>query len=167
MLTSCLTAVKKHVVKYCEKVYGGSGKNLFWSMTNSGEVSSRLEARDFNATSLSACVFSALYTALPRGLIGDKLVDLVEGAFQREGSPCLSCDNRNAFFTSEGPRRCHAWSCWSVCDALAFFDGQHFYSIWHRALWAGGWDSCGRWLCSPGCGFVPVLLWEGLYGVSF
>ena len=48
-----------------------------------------------------------------------------------------------------------------------FFDGQHFYSIRHRALWAGGWDSCGRWLCSPGCGFVPVLLWEGLYGVSF
>ena len=38
LLTSLLTAVKKHVVKYCEKVYERSGKNLFWSITNSGEV---------------------------------------------------------------------------------------------------------------------------------
>ena len=31
LLTSCLTAVKKHI-KYCEKVYERSGKNLFWSI---------------------------------------------------------------------------------------------------------------------------------------
>ena len=29
LLTSCLTAVKKHVIKYCEKVYERSGENLF------------------------------------------------------------------------------------------------------------------------------------------
>ena len=29
LLASCLTAVKKHVIKYCEKVYKRSGKNLF------------------------------------------------------------------------------------------------------------------------------------------
>ena len=28
-LTSCLTAVKKHVIKYCEKVYESSGKTYF------------------------------------------------------------------------------------------------------------------------------------------
>ena len=32
LLTSCLTAVKKHVIKYCEKVYEKSSKNLFWSI---------------------------------------------------------------------------------------------------------------------------------------
>ena len=32
LLTSCLTAVKKHVIKYCEKEYERSGKNLFWSI---------------------------------------------------------------------------------------------------------------------------------------
>ena len=32
LLTSCLTAVKKHVIKYCEKVYERSSKNLFWSI---------------------------------------------------------------------------------------------------------------------------------------
>ena len=29
LLTSCLTAVKNHVIKYCEKVYEKSGKNYF------------------------------------------------------------------------------------------------------------------------------------------
>ena len=29
LLTSCLTAVKKHVIKYFEKVYERSGRNLF------------------------------------------------------------------------------------------------------------------------------------------
>ena len=30
LLTSCLTTIKNHVIKYCEKVYERSGKNLFW-----------------------------------------------------------------------------------------------------------------------------------------
>ena len=35
LLTSCLTTIKNHVIKYCEKVYERSGKNLFWSIKNS------------------------------------------------------------------------------------------------------------------------------------
>ena len=56
-LTSCLAAVKKRVIKYCEKVYERSGKNLFWSIKNSGEILDKLKARDFNATSLSTYDF--------------------------------------------------------------------------------------------------------------
>ena len=67
LLTSCLTAAKKHVIKYCEKVYERSGKNLFWSIKNSGEILDKLKARDFNATSLSTYDFSTLYTTLPTG----------------------------------------------------------------------------------------------------
>ena len=43
LLTSCLTAVKKHVIKYCEKVYERSGKNLFWFIKNSGEILDKLK----------------------------------------------------------------------------------------------------------------------------
>ena len=43
LLTSCLTAVKNHVIRYCEKVYERSGKNLFWSIKNSGEVLNKVE----------------------------------------------------------------------------------------------------------------------------
>ena len=120
LLTSCLTAVKKHVIKYCEKVYERSGKNLFWSIKNSGEILDKLKARDFNATSLSTYDFSTLYTTLPHNLIKDKLIDLIERTFQREGSPYLACSDRNAFFTSEKPKKYHAWSCQNVCDALTF-----------------------------------------------
>ena len=74
----CLTAVKKHVIKYCEKVYERSRKNLFWSIKNSGEILDKLKARDFNATSLSTYDFSTLYTTLPHNLIKDKLIDLIE-----------------------------------------------------------------------------------------
>ena len=105
LLTSCLTAVKKHVIKYCEKVYERSRKNLFWSIKNSGEILDKLKARDFNATSLSTYDFSTLYTTLPHNLIKDKLIDLIERTFQREGSPYLACSDRNAFFTSEKPKK--------------------------------------------------------------
>ena len=37
-LTSCLTAIKNHVIKYCTTVNERNGKNLFWSIKNSGEV---------------------------------------------------------------------------------------------------------------------------------
>ena len=32
----------------------------------------------------------------------------------------LACNDRNAFFTSEKPKKYHAWSCQNVCDALTF-----------------------------------------------
>ena len=69
------------------------------------------KSRDFNATSLSTYDFSTLYTTLPHNLIKDKLIDLIERTFQREGSPYLACNDRNAFFTSEKPKKYHAWSC--------------------------------------------------------
>ena len=47
------------------------GKNLFWSIKNSGEILDQLKASDFNATSLSTCDFSTLYTTLPHNLIKD------------------------------------------------------------------------------------------------
>ena len=38
LLTLCLTAFNKLVIKYCEKLYETPGKNLFWSIKNSGEI---------------------------------------------------------------------------------------------------------------------------------
>ena len=64
-------------IKYCEKVYERTGKNLFWSIKKSGEILDKLKARDFNATNLSTYDFSTLYTTLPHNLIKDKLIDLI------------------------------------------------------------------------------------------
>ena len=78
MLTTCLTAVKKRVIKYCEKVYERSRKKLFCSIKDSGEILDKLKARDFNATSLSTNDFSTLYSTLPHNLIKDKLLILLK-----------------------------------------------------------------------------------------
>ena len=83
LLTSCLTAIKSHVIRYCETVYETSNKNWFWSIKKSGEVLSKLKCRGFRATSLSTYDFSTLYTALPHNFIKEKLLDLIEWTFKR------------------------------------------------------------------------------------
>ena len=133
LLTSCLTAVKNHVIRYCEKVYERSGKYLFGSIKNSGEVLNKLKSRGFHATSLSTYDFSTLYTTLPHNLIKEKLyttlphnlikeklINLIEWTFKREGSPYIACNERQAFFTSEDPKRYKLWSCQNVCEALIY-----------------------------------------------
>ena len=120
LLTSCLTAVKNHVIRYCEKVYERSGKNLFWSIKNSGEVLNKLKSRGFRATSLSTYDFSTLYTTLPHNLIKEKLINLIQWTFKRKGSPYIACNERQAFFTSEDTKRYKLWSCQNVCEALIY-----------------------------------------------
>ena len=120
LLTSCLTAVKNHVIRYCEKVYERSGKNLFWSIKNSGEVLNKLKSNGFRATSLSTYDFSTLYTTLPHNLIKENLINLIEWTFKREGSPYITCNERQAFFTSGDTKRYKLWSCQNVCEALIY-----------------------------------------------
>ena len=43
------------------------------------------------------------YTTLPHNLIKEKLTELIEQTFNREGSLYLACNDKNAFFTSEQP----------------------------------------------------------------
>ena len=111
---------QKHVIKYCEKVYERSDKNLFWSIKNSCEVLNKLKSRGFRASSLSTYDFSTLYTTLPHNLIKDKLVDLTERTSQREGALYISCNDKHVFFTSDAVRNYNLWSCQKVCESLTF-----------------------------------------------
>ena len=43
-LTSYLTSIKNHVIKYCEKTYERSGKNRFWSIQNLCEILNKLKS---------------------------------------------------------------------------------------------------------------------------
>ena len=69
LLTSCLTAIKNHVIKYFTTVYERNGKNLFWSLENSGEILNKLKSRGFLASSMSTYDFATLYTTLHHNLI--------------------------------------------------------------------------------------------------
>ena len=48
LLTSCLTAIKNHVIKYCTTVYERNGKKYFFSIKNSVEILNKLMSRGFN-----------------------------------------------------------------------------------------------------------------------
>ena len=65
LLTSCLTAIKNHVIKYCTTVYEINGKKFFWSIKKPGEILNKLKSRGFLASGLSTYDFSTLYTTLP------------------------------------------------------------------------------------------------------
>ena len=118
LLTSCLTAIKAKVIKYCETVYERSGENMFWPIKNSGEILSKLKDIGYQATSLSTYDFSTLYTTLPHNLIKEKLIDLIERTFffsgpslKKKVSYTLLVMIRKRFFTSaDHYRGYHLWS---------------------------------------------------------
>ena len=55
-------------------------------------------SRGFLASDLSAYDFSTFYTTLTHNLIKEKLTELFEQSFNREGSLFLACKDKNAFF---------------------------------------------------------------------
>ena len=77
LLTSCLTAVKKHWIRYYDTVYERDGINYFLSIKNSNDVLNKFKSKHFQASKLSTYDFSTLYTTLPHHLIKDKLIDLI------------------------------------------------------------------------------------------
>ena len=60
-----------------------------------------LNSRGFSTSSLSTYDCSTLYTTLSHNLINEKLTDLIESTFQREGSPYLDCIGSNTFLISD------------------------------------------------------------------
>ena len=69
---------------------------------------------------MSTYDFSTFYTTLPHNSIKEKLINLIEWTFKREGSPYIACNERQAFFTSEDTKRYKLWSCQNVCEALIY-----------------------------------------------
>ena len=52
-INSCLTAIKNHWIKYCEKTYEREGINYFWSIKNSTEILNKLKTKGFQASTIS------------------------------------------------------------------------------------------------------------------
>ena len=85
--------IEQQFIKEMVKIY-------FGLLKNSGEILNILKSRGFLASGLSTYDFSTLYTTLPHNLIKEKLTELIEHTFNREGSLYLACKDKNAFFTS-------------------------------------------------------------------
>lgn len=120
LLTSCLTAIKDHVKRYCDKTYENSGINLFWSIKNSSEILTKLQHKHYQADTISTYDFSTLYTTLPHDLIKVKLTNLIQKTFARENRTYLACNEKRAFFTAASVDRYTMWTCSDVCESLTF-----------------------------------------------
>ena len=120
LLTSFLTATKNHVIKYCTTVYERNGKNLFWSIKNSGEIHNKLKSRGFLASVLSTYDFSTLYTTLLHNLIKKKLTELIDKHLTERAHFIWLVMIKMPFFTSEQPKRYTLWPCQKMCDALHY-----------------------------------------------
>ena len=57
LLTSCLTAVKTHWIRYFDIVYERDGINYFWSIKNSNEILYKFKSKNFQASTLSSYDF--------------------------------------------------------------------------------------------------------------
>ena len=95
-LTNCITAIKIYVIKYFETDFERNGKNLFWSIKNSGEILYKLNSKGILASSVSTYDFSTLYTTVSHNLIKEELTELIEQTFNREGSHYLACNEKRA-----------------------------------------------------------------------
>ena len=58
-------------------------------------------------------LFTLLYLIIQLKI---NLLILLKVPSREKGSPYLACSDSNAFFTSEKPKKYHAWSCQNVCD---------------------------------------------------
>ena len=74
LLTSCLTAVKNHVIRYCEKVYNRSGKFFFGQLKILVRYLINYCREDSVRTVCQLMIFSTRYTTLPSILIKEKLI---------------------------------------------------------------------------------------------
>ena len=77
-ITSALTAVKDHAIKYSETAFRNSNVNYFWSIKNSSEVIEKLRLQNFQGSQVSSFDFTTSYTSLPHDLIKEKVLSLVK-----------------------------------------------------------------------------------------
>ena len=118
LLTSCLTVIKNHWIKNCEKTYEREGINFFWSIKISTEILSKLKAKGFQASNTSTYDFSTLYTTLPHNLIKNQLIDLIEHTCKREEILYLACNAERAFYDAEKEKNILSFQ--KVTDELVY-----------------------------------------------
>ena len=138
-ITTALTAVKNHVIKYGvrETAFSNSNVNYFWSIKNSSEVIEKLRLRNFQGSQVSSFDFSTLYTSLPHDLIKAKVLSLVKWCFNRESKTYLCTSVKAEFFSNKKHDTYTCWTCTELCEAFTFlmeniyvqFDGMVYQQI--------------------------------------
>ena len=119
-LTSALSAIKHHIINYCEVAYSNSGVNYFWSIDNTSKVLDKLKTLN-NITTISTYDFSTLYTSLPHQQIKEKVKALIKWTFDRESKTYLVTRENNSFFSDKLYDKVYkSWTCNELCSAMYY-----------------------------------------------
>ena len=117
-ITSALTAVKDHAIKYSETAISNS--NYFWSIKNSSEVIEKLRLRNFQGFLTSSFDFSTLYTSFPHDLIKEKGLLFVEWCFNEEWKTYLCASDNSGFFSNKKDNSYKCWTCTELSETVTF-----------------------------------------------
>ena len=85
---------KKMSLIIAQQFMNGMVKIYFGVLKIQVKFLKKVKSIGFLASSLSTYDFSTLYTTLPHNLIKEKLIELIEGIFNREGSLYLACNDK-------------------------------------------------------------------------
>ena len=143
-ITSSLTIVEDHVIKYSETAFSNSNVNYIWSIKNSSEVIEKLRLRNFQGSQVSSFDFSTLYTSLPHDLIKAKVLSLVKWCFNRESKTYLCTSDRAGFFSNKKYDSYACWTCTELCEAFTFSHGKYICAIWWYGIPTNSGDSYGH-----------------------
>ena len=95
-ITSALTAVKGHVIKYNETVFSNSNVKHFFVHYNSSEVIEKFRLRNFRGSHVSSFDF-----LLPHDLIKAKVFSFVNWWFNRESKTYLCTSVKAGSFSNK------------------------------------------------------------------
>ena len=126
-ISSALTAVKDHAIKYSKTAFSNSNVNYFWSIKNSSEVAKRSGFSSFFFRFFYIIflyiihyTFSTLYTSLPHDLIKEKVLSLVKWCFNRESKTYICTSDKVGFFSNKTYDSYKCWTCTEFSDDFTF-----------------------------------------------
>ena len=136
-ITSALTAVKDHVIKYSETAFSNSNVNYFWSIKNSSEVIEKLRLRNFQGSQVSSSIF-LLYTHPCRMISSKQKCCLLLNGVSTESQKLTSVRQlRRDFSPTRNMTRMHVGLALSYVKLFTFlmeniyvqFDGMVYQQI--------------------------------------
>ena len=119
-ITSALTAVKDHAIKYSETAFSNSNVNYFCPLKTLPRSSTSWGCKTFRVLKYILSIFSTLYTSLPYDLIKENVLSLVKWCFNRESKTYLCTSDKAELFSNKKYDSYKCWSCTEFSEAFTF-----------------------------------------------
>ena len=123
-ITSALTAVKDHVIKYSETASSNCNVNYFWSIKNSSEVIEKLRLSEFSGIFFKLFYFIhliATWSYQSKSVVSCQLV------FKQRVKTYLCTSVKAGFFSNKKYDSYKCWFCAEICDAFTFLIENNYY----------------------------------------